>query len=76
MTVTLTADEIAKLKGSDPNKRYMVVYNGTDETVYPALIGYDINNNILTDVDAVNLPSGFKLDPKAPFNFQDFFICL
>ena len=33
MTVTLTADEIAKLKGSDPDKRYMVVYNGTDETV-------------------------------------------
>lgn len=64
MTVTLTADEVAKLKGSDPNKRYMVVYNGSDETIYPALIGYDTNNKILTDIDSVNLPSGFKLDPK------------
>ena len=64
MTVTLTADEIALLKGSDPNKRYMVVYNGTDETVYPALIGYDTNNKILTDVDADNLPSGFTLESK------------
>lgn len=65
MTVTLTADEIVKLKGSDPNKRYMVVYNGSDETIYPTLSAYDPDSNkLITDIDTVNLPSGFKLDPK------------
>lgn len=64
MTVTLTPDEIAKLNETDATKRYFVVYNGTNSTIYPALIGYDENNNILTDVDKNNLPSGFILEPK------------
>jgi hypothetical protein len=61
--VTLTDNEIAQLKDTTTTNRYLVVYNGTSDTIYPALIGYDTDGTILTDKDT-NLPSGFILESK------------
>ena len=63
--IKLTDDDISKLKDTSTKNRYIVVYNGTDNTIYPNLIGYDtVNDKILTDIDKENLPSGFILESK------------